>query len=158
MFEEIVGLPMHPLVVHAAVVFVPLLIVASLVYALVPKLRARLAWVAVTLAVIAPLTAAVAVLSGDAFQQRRGLLLEGGLADHRNLGYTTLWLTLLLAVVTLALVWTRSRATGAPAPSWLTGALTAVLVIAAAGAAVAVVLTGHSGSQEVWEPLWPAGG
>jgi uncharacterized membrane protein len=157
-FEEIAGLPMHPLTVHAAVVFVPLLVLVSLAYALVPRVRPKVAWAAVTLAVVAPVTAAVAALSGDAFQQRRGLPLEGALLDHRNVGYGVLFTTLLLAVATLALVWTRSRNTGSPPPGWLVMALTVVLVIAAVGATVTVVVAGHSGSQIVWEPLWPSGG
>jgi uncharacterized membrane protein len=157
-FEEIAGLPMHPLVVHAAVVFVPLLVLVSLGYALVPTLRPRLAWLAVTLAVIAPVAAAVATLSGDGFAQRRGLPVEGALLDHRNVAYGTLWMTLLLAAVTLALVWTRGRGPSAPAPRWLTVVLSAVLVVAAIGATVTVVIAGHSGSQMVWEPLWPSSG
>jgi uncharacterized membrane protein len=157
-FEEIAGLPMHPLVVHSVVVFVPLLVLVALGYALVPRFRSRLAWLAVTLAVIAPATAAVATLSGDGFAQRRGLPVEGALLDHRNVAYGTLWMTLLLAVVTLALVWSRSRTTGAPAPRWLTVVLTVVLGVAAVGATVTVVVAGHSGSQMVWQPLWPSSG
>ncbi len=72
MFEEIAGLPMHPLAVHAAVVFVPLLALAALAYGLVPKLRRKVGWVAVLLALVAPASAVVARLSGDAFLQRRG--------------------------------------------------------------------------------------
>jgi hypothetical protein len=155
-FAEIAGLPLHPLAVHAAVVFVPLLALVSLAYALVATWRPRVAWVAVALAVIAPISAVVAALSGDPFQERRGLPLEGALLDHRNIGYATLFVTLLLAVTTLALVWVRRRTAGSP-PAWLTGGLTVVLVIAAIGAIVTVVLAGHSGSELVWQPLWPSG-
>ncbi len=34
MFNQILGLPAHPLLIHAAVVFVPLQIVAAIVYGL----------------------------------------------------------------------------------------------------------------------------
>ena len=56
-FETFFGLPLHPLVIHAAVVFIPLLIVAALVYVLAPQTRAKLNWAVVILGVIAPLSA-----------------------------------------------------------------------------------------------------
>lgn len=153
MFEEIAGLPLHPLVVHAAVVLVPLLVLMSLAYALVPRWRGRLAWAAVALAVLAPASAVTAVLSGNAFQQRRGLPLAGDLADHRDLGQTTMWLALALGAVTLVLVWLRSGVGFRP-PAWLTWVATIVLVLVAVAAVVAAVLTGDSGSRMVWEPIW----
>jgi uncharacterized membrane protein len=153
-FEELVGLPLHPLVVHAAVVFVPLLVLASLAYALVPTLRGRLGWVVVALAVVAPASTAVSVLSGNAFRERQALPLEGILADHRDLGTATMWVTIALGVLTLALVWAR-RSGGSTARTWLAGALTVLVVIAAGAALVLVVLTGDAGSRSHWEPLWP---
>jgi hypothetical protein len=153
-FEELAGLPLHPLVVHAAVVFVPLLGLAAAGYALVPGLRTRLGWVVVTLAVVAPLAAATSVLSGNAFRERRTLPLEGILADHRDLGLATMWVTIALGVISLALVWAR-RSAGSPARSWLAGALTVLVVVAAAGALVLVVMTGDAGSRSHWEQFWP---
>ena len=47
---EINGLPLHPLVVHAAVIFGPLAAVAALAF-LVPRWRDRLRWPMVVLAV-----------------------------------------------------------------------------------------------------------
>lgn len=151
MFEEIAGLPLHPLAVHAAVVFVPLLGLTAAVYALVPRLRAKLAWVAATLAVVAPASAGLAVLAGNAFQQARELPLEDtSLGDHRTFGLSTLVATVVLGVATLALVWARRGGRGSRGRAWLAGALAAVVVIAAGTAVVLVVLTGDSGSREVW--------
>jgi hypothetical protein len=156
-FEEIAGLPLHPLTVHAAVVFVPLLALVAVTYALVARWQARLAWAAVALSVIAPVSTVVAVLSGDAFQQRRQLPLEGDayaelLADHRLYGQVTMWTTLVLGAATLVLVWWK-RLAGA-APTWMRVALTVVVVAAGVVALVAVVLTGDSGARHVWEQLW----
>ena len=39
MFEEFQGIPAHPLLLHAAVVFVPLLALATIAYAFVPFVR-----------------------------------------------------------------------------------------------------------------------
>ena len=41
-FETFMGLPLHPLVIHAAVVLIPILVLVALGYALVPRLRDRI--------------------------------------------------------------------------------------------------------------------
>jgi glucan phosphoethanolaminetransferase (alkaline phosphatase superfamily) len=151
-FEDFNGLPLHPLAVHAAAVFVPLLVVMSLAYALVPRWRARVGWAAVGLAVIAPIAAIVARQSGNALADRLyGGTVEGDLADHQGYGTMTVWVTIGLGVLTLALVWFRRAAT---TPEWLTIALTVLLVLDAIAAAVYVFLTGDLGSRIHWEPLW----
>jgi uncharacterized membrane protein len=150
-FEGILGLPLHPLAVHAAVIFVPLLVVASLVYALVPSWRSRVGWAVVGLAVLAPITTVVARQSGQAFAGRLTLPVEGDLADHQSYGTFTMWITIALGVLALALVWVRRAAAGR---AWLTGALTVLVVAAAVAAGVYVILTGDLGSRIVWEETW----
>ncbi len=54
MFDQINGLPVHALVVHAAVVFVPLLVLGAIAYAVVPRWRPRVGWAVVLLAIAAP--------------------------------------------------------------------------------------------------------
>ena len=44
MFDQINGLPVHALVLHAAVVFVPLLALGAIVYALIARWRPRIGW------------------------------------------------------------------------------------------------------------------
>lgn len=148
MFEEVAGLPLHPLAVHAAVVFVPLLALVALAYALVPKVRPKVGWAAVVLAVVAPVTAVVSRLSGEAFVERTGYPLQGLIADHADYGNLTMWVSLALGVLTLALVVVgrRSKVVG--------GALSALVVVAAVAAVVLVVLTGDAGARSVWEPRW----
>lgn len=152
MFEEFSGLPLHPLVVHAAVVFVPLLVVVSLAYALVPRWRSRLGWLAVALAVIAPLSAVVTRQSGNALADRLyGGTIQGDLANHQNYGTMTMWVSIALGVLTLALVWLRRSSS---VPGWLTIALTVLVVVAAGAAITYVVLAGDLGSRIHWEPVW----
>lgn len=150
MFEGISGLPLHPLAVHAAIVLVPLLVLTALVYAVVPRWRAKVDWLAALLAVIAPLAAFVAVQSGNAFQRRLGLPLEGDLSDHRGFGTNTMWAAIALGVLTLALVLAR-RAGGM---RWLTITLTVLVVVGAGVAATYVFLAGDLGSRIVWEETW----
>ena len=53
MFDRISGLPAHPLIVHAAVVLVPLLALGAIVYAVVPPLRKHFRWAVGLLAIAA---------------------------------------------------------------------------------------------------------
>jgi hypothetical protein len=151
MFETFMGLPLHPLVIHAAVVFVPLLILVALGYALVPRLRSRLGWLAVLLAVIAPLTTFAAKLSGDAFRARLARLTPGApfdkIDDHRSLGTFTLYLTILLALLVLAMVLIRTK------PVVVNALLVVAVVGVSAVTAYYVYRTGDTAAHIVWNGL-----
>lgn len=153
MFEEILGLPLHPLAVHAPIVLVPLLVVAAVVYALVPKKRGHLAWVAALLAIVAPVSAVVAKLSGDAFVDRsyQGQLVEP-VATHADWGNLLMWLAIALGAITLALIAVRRGGAASSGPrGWIAGALTVALLLTAAGVGWLVFQTGHTGAEMVWQ-------
>lgn len=146
MFDQINGLPVHVLVVHAAVVFVPLLALSAVVYALVPRLRARVGWVAALLAVAAPVVAFVAKQSGEAFLARKPAELQPSLQGHVDAGGMTVWWTLGLGVVTLVTVFLTSRR---PLPKVAEIGLIVLTLVLAAGAAWFVFQTGDSGARSV---------
>jgi uncharacterized membrane protein len=155
-FEEFKDLPLHPLVVHAAVVLIPLLVLGAVVYAVVPGLRSRVGWAVTGLAVVAPLAALFAKLSGDAFRQRLidknsiGGQVLGRVNDHRDLGNITLWFTIALAVITLLFVFLTSGR--APAiPRWGIVVVGVIVVALAAGSGYYVFWTGDYGARAVWE-------
>lgn len=110
MFEEISGLPLHPLAVHAPLVLVPLLIAVAVGYAVVPPLRRWLGWTAVVLGLLAPVSVWVARLSGDAFRDRlaaRDQLppeLASKVAEHAELSLTLFWLVAGLGLVAIGMV------------------------------------------------------
>jgi hypothetical protein len=148
-FETFMGLPLHPLVIHAAVVFIPLLVVGGLAYALVPRLRPRIDWAVVALAIIAPLTALAAKLSGDAFRARDARKhfpadLLAKIDVHRGFGTITLYVTVALAVVVLALVLLRKR------PVWASGVLVVATVVLSVAASYYVFRTGDTAARIVW--------
>ncbi|WP_033337470.1 DUF2231 domain-containing protein [Catenuloplanes japonicus] len=158
MFETVMGIPAHPLMVHAAVVFVPLLAVLAIVYAFVPFTRAHTRWVLGLLAIGAPVSALLAKLTGDAFYARldtQGRISEGYYArlnQHSDLGTTTLWASIALGVITLALVWFVRPKDGFQASNRLLGILMGVLALGAAGATLYYVIrTGDTGAKAVWE-------
>jgi hypothetical protein len=166
-FEEFMGIPAHPLLLHAAVVFVPLLAVLTIAYALVPALRPHTRLVLGLLALATPVAALLAKLSGDAFFQRLQSRNRVSpeyipiIQNHQHLGTLTVYATAALAVLTLALVFFVAprvaaataahgggRAAGRPGPmAWVLGALA---LAAAAVALYYVYKTGDSGAKAVW--------
>ena len=65
MFNTIGGIPAHPLLIHAAVIFIPLLILGAVVYALWPRARVRIGWAVVALAPLAPEVPVAGSLAGS---------------------------------------------------------------------------------------------
>jgi uncharacterized membrane protein len=159
-FEEFQGIPVHPLLVHAAVVFVPLLGLVSLLYALLPFSRQHLRWVLFALSLIGPATATFARLSGLAFfdrMKKAGKINPAGefvkqVDRHQHFGTMTLYATIALGIVGLLLWWfVRPRAATERAKfDFLSVVLSVVTVVAAGIAVYYVVRTGDSGSKMVW--------
>jgi uncharacterized membrane protein len=142
---EINGLPLHPLLVHAAVVLGPLGALTALLYAAVGRLRDRLRWPMISTAVVATGAIVAAYLSGDSFlHSRPELAVNTQVGSHQDRAWLLLWLTLGFGAVALLAGALHSR----------TGALRVLLSIGLAGSALAVlvqvVLTGDAGSRAVW--------
>lgn len=156
MFKEINGLPGHVLVVHAVVVFVPLLALLAAAYGLMPRWRPRLDWAVAVLAVVTPILAWVATESGEAFQEAleaKGYPPEllAKIHEHSEYGENLLWFTVGLAVAALVLLaLTSGRIRTPQLPAWVTWALTALVVVLAVLALVYAYLTGDSGAESVW--------
>src|SRR5689334_10742605 len=68
--EELFGLPAHPIVVHAAVVLLPLAALGTLVCAAVPRWRRAYAPIALVLALVALGAVWLAQGSGEALEER----------------------------------------------------------------------------------------
>lgn len=137
--------------IHTAVVFVPLLVLAALVYALVPGLRPRVGWLLVGLAVLAPLCTLLSKLSGDAFRARLARRGAGGqllsqVDAHRHLGTILVYVVAALGVISLLLVLLPAARQTKP--------LALTLVVLAVGlslvSAYYVVRTGDTGAHIVW--------
>jgi hypothetical protein len=164
--EEFQGVPTHPLLVHAAVVLVPLLVLVTIVYAALPFARPHTRWGLGLLAIAAPGAAVLAKLSGEAFYARleKAGRISGDyvarLKAHEEFGDYTAYASIALGVLALALVIAvrpRTEPTplvgGRPRRSGrgLSVALGVLSVAAAVVAAYYVVRTGDSGAKSVWE-------
>jgi uncharacterized membrane protein len=167
-FDRINGLPAHALIVHAAVIFIPLLAVGAIVYAVVPGLRRHFRIVVGLFALAAPASVIAAVLSGNTFRTNKNLQspqLQANINTHHNFGINTMWFTIGLAVVALLLVLLvapayrqrsyRGNDDSLPSPSRsapmaLQVAL-AVIVIGLSGVTLYYVFkTGDLGAHMVW--------
>ncbi|WP_244929403.1 DUF2231 domain-containing protein [Nocardioides sp. W7] len=142
---EINGLPLHALVVHAAVVFGPLAALAGLGYA-VPRWRDRLRWPLVVSVLIATVSVWVAYLSGEQLTEANeygGPLAELVKTHEDRAGVLRISVTA-FALVSFVAAWLHTR-TG---PTRL---VLAVLVGALAlFTAVTTVLVGDAGAQIAW--------
>jgi hypothetical protein len=161
--DEFMGIPVHPLLIHAAVVFVPLLAILAIGYALVPLIRPHTRWVLGLLALAAPIVVLLSKLSGDRFFDRLKSTNRVSpeyipkLEAHQQFGTLTLYATIVLALLTLALVYlvgprlSAARAAGGPGTTAILPLVLRVLsVVAALVSLYYVVRTGDSGAKAVW--------
>lgn len=154
MFDQVNGLPVHALVLHAAVIFVPLLALGAIVYALVARWRSKIGWAVAALAVVAPLSTLVAKLSGEKLYDRlvgQGLKGKGLeiLNDHMGFGTRTFWFSLALGVVSLAMV-LLTRPGRSSLPRIAEVAFAVVMIVLALISGYYVYKTGDSGATAVW--------
>jgi len=163
---EIGGLPLHPLVVHAVVVLVPLSAALTIGFAVLPGWRWLSRWPAAALAVLAAIVTWVARLSGEDLLDERPFLLDAQalreqIADHQQLGELLSLLSIPYALLVLLAAWALPGPSGLSSgrgarPSRIAAldkVLPAVLVAAGLGVLVLVVLTGDAGSRAVWGQL-----
>ena len=144
---EINGLPLHPLVVHAAVVFGPLAALTALAYVVLPAWRDRLRLPMVVLALIGTGAITAAYFTGMNFFNSRPPELQQLeiLQTHRTRAIRLFWVTLGFGVLAVLAAWLHTR----------TGVVRVVLNVLLGLAALAVlalaVLAGDAGSRAVWE-------
>lgn len=155
MFDKIGGLPVHVLVLHAAVVFIPLLALGAIGYAVLPRWRERIGWAVVALAIVAPVCAFVARESGLKLYSRvlgRGTSATGRviLAQHMNFGTKTMWYTIALGIVTLVLAFATLRRPAGSLPRLADLGLRVVTMVLAVISGYYVFRTGDSGAHAVW--------
>lgn len=145
---EINGLPLHPLVVHAAVIFGPLAAITALAYVLLPSWRDRLRWPMLVLVLIATGAIWTAYLTGVNFRASKDFFNQPPLADkidrHAHLAGILRWVTTAFAVVAVLAAWLHTR------PGAARTVLAVLLALAAIATLVYTVLTGEAGAQSVW--------
>jgi hypothetical protein len=154
MFDTAFGLPLHVLVLHLAVVGVPVAALASIAVTVrLGRLNAKLGpltvvwWVAL-LDALGFLTVWVTKLSGEEFAERQ--FPDGqrppAVQKHIDLGNDLFWYALALLVVALLLAFAVQRAL----PQIGITVLAVMVVAMAVLTTVQTIRTGHQGSKAVW--------
>lgn len=155
---EIGGLPLHPLVVHAAVTLIPLSAVLSIAFSVLPRWRWLLRWPTLLAAVGAVLVGWLARLSGHSLYNTLNPQIQERVETHLQRGDLLAWLVIPFAILTGLACWSLAgetalasgkggRESRVPA---LERVLPAALVLASLGIIVQTVLTGDAGSRAVW--------
>ena len=157
LFDLVGGLPVHPLIVHVAVVVLPVAAIALIIVMALPRVHMLVRWGVVAALAVGSLAAWIAAESGESLSER-----VGEPEVHQELGENLpviAGITLALAVVWAVISELSARAsrvaaaTGAmPSRAWLPMRI-AISVITAGMAVYAIyytVLVGHSGAVATW--------
>ena len=164
MFEKFGNLPLHPLVIHAAVVGIPLAALLAFLFAF-PKTRSWARWPLAIVVVGATAVTFVARQSGLALEAALGIKpgnpVAALIAKHYQLGNQLLYIMIVFAVIGLLNVFLVSRNTsdgeegGASQSAIVRIGLPTLLVVVAAVALIWVVRVGDLGAHAVWNPTAP---
>lgn len=147
--ETLGGIPVHPLIVHAVVVLIPLAALGVIAVSLVPRWRGRFGVLVVAAAAVSTALVPVATESGENLEEVVGE--SARLERHAELGEGMIWGAIPLLVVAAVLWWMGWRADrDRPVPRWLALVVPVLGVVIAVVALVQVVLVGHSGAESVW--------
>lgn len=155
------GIPLHPLVVHAAVVFTPVAALAAVAFVLVGRWREPLRWPTAVLAVIATACCWTARVTGrNLFSKLTAQGFHNKWLDiHQQRANVLVWVVLAFAalavVATLVLPVTGPAAARAArlsaSPALVLGVRVLVVGLAIA-TLVYVYLTGDAGARSLWAP------
>ncbi|WP_418060934.1 DUF2231 domain-containing protein [Pimelobacter simplex] len=148
MFDLINGLPVHPLVVHAVVVLLPLAALGTLAIAVRPAWRGRYGHLVVTAALVATALLPVATSSGEALERH-----VGDPGQHAALGEQLIWFALPLLALATALTWSGRRAAAGrttPGGPRVLRTVAALGIVAALAAGVQIYRVGDSGARAAW--------
>ena len=152
---EINGLPLHPLLVHGTVVFVPLGALGAILY-VVPKWRWLLRWPTLLVNLAAAVLVQLSIMSGEDLQKDRKLF-TAQVHTHEEwadkLRIAVFILTVIVIVAFWALGYVTRLAGGADRETKVPALETAMMVllpIAGVAVLVLVYLTGDAGARAVW--------
>jgi len=145
LFGSVAGLPLHPLVIHASIVLIPLVAIGALVMSYLPSFSRRYGKLILVIAIVAQLSLFLAKVTGEAFEE----ILDKDMGKHAELGEIAPFVTLPM-VALIYMRWRLDRSGATVGSAWVRR-LTSIALIAASLASIAViVLVGHSGAESVW--------
>jgi hypothetical protein len=163
MFDKIGNLPLHPLVIHAVVVGIPLAALLAFLFAF-PRTREWARWPLAIVVVGATAVTFVARQSGLAFEAALGIKPGNPVGDlilqHSLLANQLFYIMIVFAAIGLLNVFAvrKSTSNGAGPPRQpviIRLVLPILLVLAAVVALIWIVRVGDLGARAVWNPTAP---
>lgn len=148
MFDLINGLPVHPLVVHAVVVLLPLAMLGTIAIVVRPAWKLTYGPLVVACAAIATVLIPVATSSGEQLEKH-----VGDPGEHAELGDQLIWFAIpLLILVAAVVLLARRQAAGKPpiGPSALPMIVSGLAIVAALATTVQIYRIGDSGARAAW--------
>lgn len=162
--STIFGLPLHPLIVHATVVLVPLAAVCVAAAVLSPRFRRWAGPLPAALSLVALVLTPLSTATGENLEHTlpQSPLIE----QHAELGDQLIWFTVALFVLGAGFWWLDRRRRQADGPGatsrdrlrTVTAVVGGLALVAAVGTGVQVVRIGHSGAKAAWSGTGSASG
>jgi len=140
-FDLFFGLPLHPLIDHVVVIFLPVFSMALIAAFFFNSIRKKYGFLIQIGLGIAAVSAFIAKQSGEALSMRIGTPIQ-----HANLGENLVIIA--FALFAVSVVWFYLQRDSKNLISKLTGIVAVSLAIAAL---VFTVLVGHTGAKATWE-------
>ena len=144
MSDTIFGLPTHALVVHAAVVLLPLAAIGAVIMGFSHRFSVRFGPIVVAIAVLGTAAALASRLSGEALAAR-----VGNPQDHASAGQVLPFIAAGFLVVVL-LLWLLDRRGARDAGTRI---VAVICIIAALVVTGWTIRTGHSGAEATWKAI-----
>jgi hypothetical protein len=145
LFGSVAGLPLHPLVIHASIVLIPLVAIGALVMSYLPSFSRRYGKMILVIALFAQVSLFLAKVTGEAFEE----ILDKDMGNHAELGEIAPFITLPM-VTLIYLRWRLDRSGATVGSVWVRRLTSLALILASLASIAVIVLVGHSGAQSVW--------
>jgi cell division protein FtsW (lipid II flippase) len=142
--DTIFGLPTHTLVVHAAVVLLPLAALGGIIMGFSQRFSVRFGPVVVTVAAVGTVAAFFSRVTGEEFAER-----VGNPQEHAEAGQLLPFIAVGFFVV-LLLLWLLDRR---GRRDLLTQIVGVVVIVAALILTGWTIRTGHSGAEATWKSI-----
>ncbi len=154
--NDLFGIPAHPLLVHAAVVFIPVALL-TLIAALWKTIRRPMLIASALLAIAGAFFVLLATNTGESLAER----IKGGetpqIEKHAEAGDRAQAPAVLLAGISILALGadllrdTDKKIAGKTMPKWAPTALLVGSIVIAVISTVTIVDAGHSGAKSVWD-------
>lgn len=144
MLDSIMGLPLHPLVVHAAVVLYPIIVLGTIAVVWRSAWQSLATRILVGANVLGFLMVFITSESGESLEHRVGREVAKA---HTEQAEVMNPLALLFLLSVLVWVWARANKPSLKKP------IAATLTVIGLGTVIWLAVVGHSGATSVWQKI-----